>query len=168
MDDNLMMDKMMQAGTPGAAHQKLEPLAGKFSIQSRMWIDPSKPPQESSGTAERTWIMDKRYLEERFEGDYGGHPFAGIGLYGYDNVTQQYVSSWIDSMSTSLTVSRGQLNGNVLTYEGMMSDPMSGKESPFSMTYTLRSNDTQSVEMHGAGPDGKQVKWMEMVYTRIG
>lgn len=78
MDDKMMMDKMVQAGTPGAAHQKLEPLAGKFTVKSKMWTDPSKAPQESTGTAERTWIFDKRYLEERFQGNYAGQPFNGI------------------------------------------------------------------------------------------
>lgn len=167
MDDKMMMDKMVQAGTPGAAHQKLEPLAGKFAVQSTMWTDPSKAPQESTGTAERTWIFDKRYLEERFQGDYAGHPFNGIGIYAYDNITRQYVSSWIDSMSTGLTISKGELSGDTFTYQGMMSDPMSGKETPFTMIYQLAGNDAHTVEMWGAGPDGEQVKWMEMVYTRV-
>ena len=166
MDEKAMMDKMMQAGTPGAAHQKLEPLAGKFTVKSKMWSDPSKPPQESTGTAERNWILDKRFLEERFQGSYGGHPFTGIGTFGYDNVTKKYVGTWIDSMSTSVTTSKGSLDGKVLKYKGMMSDPMSGKEMPYTMHYTLTSNDSHTVEMWGAGPNGKQMKWMEMVYTR--
>lgn len=166
-DEKVMMEKMQQAGTPGAAHRKLDPLAGKFTVKSKMWMDPSKPPQESSGTAERTWLMGKRYLEERFQGEYGGQPFTGVGLFGYDNVTRKYFGSWYDSMSTAMTTTKGTMTGNTIKYKGMMSDPMAGKEVPYSMTYKIVDNNTQTVEMWGAGPDGKQMKWMEMTYTRV-
>lgn len=166
-DEKMMMEKMQQAGTPGAAHRKLDPLAGKFTVKSKMWMDPSKPPQESSGTSERTWVMGNRYLEERFQGEYGGQPFTGVGMFGYDNVTKKYFGSWYDSMSTSLTTTKGTMAGNTIKYKGMMSDPMAGKEVPYTMTYKLVNNDTQTVEMWGAGPDGKQMKWMEMTYTRV-
>lgn len=166
-EEKAMMDKMMQAGTPGAAHKKLDPLAGKFSVKSKMWMDPSKPAQESSGTSERKWIMGDRYLEEHFQGSYGGQPFTGMGAWGYDNVTKKYFGSWLDSMSTSMTVARGGLEGKVLKLKGMMSDPMSGKETPYTMSVTLAGNDSHTVEMWGPGPGGKNMKWMEMTYTRM-
>lgn len=165
-DEKAMMEKMAQAATPGAAHKKLDPLAGKFNVKSTMWMDPSKPPEESTGTSERKWIMGNRYLEENFQGSSGGQPFTGLGTMGYDNVTKSYVGTWIDSMSTGVTTSRGALNGNVIKYKGMMSDPMSGKEVPYSMTLTMAGNDSHTMEMWGPGPNGKNVKWMEMVYTR--
>ncbi len=165
-DEKAMMDKMMQAGTPAAAHKKLAPLAGKFNVKTKMWMDPAKPPQESSGTSERSWIMGERYLEERFQGNYGGQPFTGMGLYGYDNVTKKYFGSWIDSMSTALTTVRGTMSGNTIAYKGMMSDPMAGKEVPYTMRLTLAGNDSHTIEMSGPGPDGKVMKWMEMAYTR--
>jgi hypothetical protein len=164
--EKAMMEKMAQAGTPGAAHRKLDPLAGKFNVKSKMWMDPSKPPEESTGTSERKWIMGDRYLEERFQGKVNGQPFTGMGTMGYDNVTKDYFGTWIDSMSTGMTTSRGALNGNVLKYKGMMSDPMAGKEVPYSMTLTMTGNDSHTMEMWGPGPNGQNMKWMEMVYIR--
>ncbi|UGQ46920.1 DUF1579 domain-containing protein [Massilia endophytica] len=166
-DEKKMMEKMMQAGTPGAAHRKLDPLVGKFSVKSKMWMDPSKPPHESSGTAERAWIMGNRYLEERFQGEHEGQPFTGVGTFGYDNVTKKYFGTWLDSMSTGMATMKGTLSGDTLKYTGMMSDPMAGKEVPYTMNFKIVNNDTQTMEMWCAGPDGKQMKSMEMTYTRI-
>jgi hypothetical protein len=164
--EKAMWDKMAQAGTPGEAHKKLEPLVGKFTVKSKSWMDPAKPPEESTGSAERKWIMGGRYIEEHYQGTYGGQPFTGKGLQGYDNVTKKYFGTWMDSGSTSMTMARGGMNGNAIKYQGMMSDPVSGKEVPYTMTTTLTGNDSHKVEMWGPGPGGKDMKWMELVYTR--
>lgn len=164
--EKAMMEKMAQAGTPGDAHRKLEALAGKFTVKSKSWTDPARPPEESTGSSERKWIMGKRYLEEQYQGTYGGQPFTGMGLQGYDNVTKKYFGTWIDSGSTGITLARGTMNGNAITYQGTMSDPMSGKETPYTMTTTILGNDSHKVEMWGPGPGGKDMKWMELLYTR--
>lgn len=164
--EKAMWDKMTQAGKPGGAHKKLEPLVGKFTVKSKSWMDPAKPPEESTGTSERKWIMGGRYIEEHFQGTYGGQPFTGMGLQGYDNVTKKYFGSWIDSGSTGMTLARGAMSGNTITYQGTMSDPMSDKEVPYMMTTTITGNDSHKLEMWGPGPGGKDMKWMELVYTR--
>lgn len=166
-DHAAAMEKMKQAGTPGAAQQKLDPLAGRFNVKSKMWMDPSQPPTETTGTSERKWIYGNRYLTENFEGTYGGQPFSGMGTMGYDNVTQKYFGTWIDSMSTGLTTSHGSFDGKVLKYKGMMSDPMTGKETPYTMSIAIADNDHHTTEMWGPGPNGKNMKWMEMSYTRV-
>lgn len=164
--EKAMWDKMAQAGTPGEAHKKLAPLAGKFSVKSKSWIDPAKPPEESNGASERKWIMGGRYLEEHYQGTYGGQPFTGIGLQGYDNVTKKYFGTWLDSGSTGMTMARGTMSGNTIQYQGVMSDPVSGKELSYMMVTTITGNDSHKVEMWGPGPGGKDMKWMELVYTR--
>lgn len=164
--EKAMMEKMAQAGTPGEAHKKLEPLVGKFTVKSKSWMDPGKPPEESNGASERKWIMGGRYIEEHYQGTYGGKPFMGMGLQGYDNVLKTYFGTWIDSGSTSITLARGVMNGNAIKYQGTMSDPMSGQELPYTMITTITSNDSHKLEMWGPGPGGKDMKWMELVYTR--
>jgi len=164
--EKAIWDKMAQAGTPGEAHKKLEPLVGKFTVKSKSWMDPAKPPEESTGSSERKWIMAGRYIEEHYQGTYGGQPFTGMGVQGYDNVTKRYFGTWMDSGSTSMTMARGAMSGNAIKYQGMMSDPVSGKEVPYTMLTTISGNDSHKVEMWGPGPGGKDMKWMELVYTR--
>jgi hypothetical protein len=167
MDEKAAMEAMQKASMPGEGHKKLAPLAGKFSVVNKSWMDPSKPPEESTGTAERKWIMGDRYLQESYEGSFMGQPFTGMGIQGFDNVTKKYFGTWIDSMSTSATLSTGSASGNAIKYKGMMSDAMSGKEVPYSMNLAITDNDHHTLEMWGPGPGGKQVKWMELSYTRV-
>jgi len=166
MDEKAAMAAMEKAALPGENHKKLDAIAGKFSVKSKMWMDPSKPPEESTGATERSWIMGNRYLQENYQGTFMGQAFTGMGIYGYDNVMKRYFGSWIDSGSTSMTLSNGAMTGNTIKYKGKMTDAMAGKEVPYSMTMKIVSNDSHTMEMWGPGPGGKEVKWMELQYTR--
>lgn len=166
-DEKAAMEAMNKAAMPGEAHKKLDALAGKFTVKSKMWMDPSKPPEESDGSTERKWIMGNRYLQENYQGKFMGQPFEGMGIQGYDNVTKKYFGSWIDSGGTGMTLAHGSMNGNTIKYKGMMSDPASGKEIPYTMSVAISDNDNHKLEMWGPGPNGKEMKWMEMNYTRV-
>jgi len=166
MDEKAAMAAMEKASQPGEGHKKLEPLAGTFSVKAKSWMDPSKPPEESTATSERKWIMGNRYLQEDYKGTFMGQAFTGQGVQGFDNVTKKYFGSWIDSMSTSMSLSWGTLSGNTIKYKGNMSDPATGKVVPFTMNLKITDNDHHMLEMWGPGPDGKNVKWMELAYTR--
>jgi len=167
MDEKAAMEAMEQASKPGEAHKKLEPLAGSFTVKAKAWMDPSKPPELSDATTERKWIFGGRYLEETYQGSFMGQPFSGKGTQGFDNVTKKYFGTWIDSMGTGTTTTIGTLSGNVFKYKGTMSDPASGKVVPYTMNITVADNDHHTMEMWGPGPDGKNMKWMEMQYTRV-
>jgi hypothetical protein len=49
---------------------------------------------------------------------------------------------------------------------GAMSDPMSGKMMTVKENLMVTDADHHTFEMWGAGPDGKNFKMMEIVYTR--
>lgn len=166
-DDKAMMEAMHKAGTPGEAHKKLEPFIGTFDTKVTMWMKPGAPPQESTGTSEAKWIMGNRYVEERFEGNFMGQPFSGLGYTGYDNVKQEYFGTWMDTMSTGMMVSTGKADvGNSMSFTGTAADPMTGKLQNYRIKSTVTDNDHHTMEMWGPGPDGKNMKMMEIVYTR--
>src|SRR5438046_2513087 len=62
------MEAMTKAATPGEAHMKLEPLVGTFSATVKLWSDPTRPPEESSGAARNSWALENRFVQEQFEG----------------------------------------------------------------------------------------------------
>lgn len=166
-DDKAMMEAMHKAGTPGEAHKKLEPFVGTFDTKVTMWMKPGAPPQESTGTSEARWIMGNRYVEERFEGQFMGQPFSGLGYSGYDNVKKEYFGTWMDTMSTGMMTQTGKADaGNSMSYTGSMADPMTGKVQTYNTKVTVTDNDHHTMEMWGPGPDGKNMKMMEIVYTR--
>jgi hypothetical protein len=162
------MDAMMKAATPGDAHKKLTPMAGSWTADVKMWMAPGAPPAAGGGTAENTWALDGRWLEQRFTGNFMGMPFTGVGYTGYDNIKKKYVGTWMDTMTTSMMISDGKADadGKSITFSSTMDDPMTGKTSPVKEKVTVVDADHHTLEMWGAGPDGKMFKMMEIAYTR--
>ena len=70
--------------------------------RSSSWMAPGADPMVMDGTSENRWVMGGRYLEQRFNGNFMGMPFEGIGYTGYDNVKKQYWGTWMDNMSTGM------------------------------------------------------------------
>ena len=166
MDEKAMMEMMQKAATPGDAHRKLEPMVGTFDAKVKMWMDPSKPAEESTGVSENTWVLGNRFIETKHSGTFMGQPFSGIGYTGYDNVSKKYVGTWMDTASTGVMTSTGAMAGNVMTATATMSDPMTGKTSNATMKTTVTDKDHHTMEMWGPGPDGKNYRMMEITYTR--
>jgi hypothetical protein len=162
------MEAMMKAATPGDAHKKLGSMAGTFNADVKMWMQPGAPPAGGAGVAENTWALDGRWLQQNFTGTFMGMPFTGVGYTGYDNIKKKYVGSWMDSMSTAMMVSSGtaDADGKSFTFTSTMDDPMTGKSTPVKEKITVVDDDHHTLEMWGAGPDGKMFKMMEIAYTR--
>ena len=112
--------------------------------------------------------MDGRYVQETAEGMFNGMPFHGMGVYGYDNMEKKYVTSWVDNMGTGIMSTKGDASddGKTMTFTGMGDDPMSGKEVPMRSVIHWMGKDQYHFEMYGPGPDGKEMKMMEITYTR--
>ena len=167
-DEKAAMEAMQKAATPGEAHKKLEAVVGTFDAKVKTWMDPSKPPEESTGTSENTWVLGNRYIQMKYQGTMMGQPFTGMGYQGYDNVTKKYVGTWMDTMSTGIMMTTGHADqsGKTMTMTGSAADPVSGKMMKLTEKITVKDNDHHSFEMWAPGPDGKPVKMMEIEYTR--
>lgn len=160
--------QMEVAIAPGAAHKALEPFVGEWTAEVKAWMAPSQPPTVSKGTAKATWILDGRYVQEEFSGDFMGQPFRGMSLTGYDNVRGKYRSMWVDNMSTTIVTSEGDLDatGKVLTFNGDYACAMTGeKNKQTKMISRIVNKDKHIFEMHDPSL-GANSKVMEITYTR--
>ena len=161
------MEAFAKAGTPGAPHQALAATAGNYDLKVRSWMEPGGPPMEETGTATRAMALDGRVRVEMLSSAMMGTPFNGHGMLGYDNVTGKYWSTWNDSMSTGLMVSEGTCNADKsCSFTGSWNDPI--KKAPVTARMTTRwtSPTTEVFEMYGPGRDGKEMKMMEITYTK--
>ena len=161
------MEAYMKAGAIGPQHEWMAEHVGTFDVAIKSWTDPAAPPMESTGVATRTMHMGGRVMHEEFQGDMMGIPFTGLSRNGYDNVSGKYWSTWTDSMSTGIMVSEGDCDENhTCTYIGTYNDPIKG--GPVTNRYVVKwtTPDEQYFAMYGPGPDGAEVKMMEMTYTR--
>jgi len=161
------MEAYMKAGTPGAPHRALASGVGSYDLAIKSWHEPGGPPMEETGTAVRTMGLDGRVLFEELESAMMGMPFTGHGMTGYDNVTGKYWSTWTDSMSTGLMVSEGTCDAEeICAYIGSWNDPISKGPVTMRMVTRWTSPTTQLFKMYGPGKDGKEMKMMEMTYTK--
>lgn len=161
------MDAYVKAGTPGAPHQALAAAAGSYDAKVRSWHEAGQPPLEETGTATRAMALDGRVMVEDFKGTMAGFPFTGHGMRGYDNVSGKYWSTWNDSMSTGLLLSEGTCDAKgTCAFKGSWNDAV--KKGPVAVRMTSRwtSPTTEVFEMYGPGRDGKEMKMMEITYTR--
>lgn len=96
-----------------------------------------------------------------------GHPYSGIGITGYDNLRKRYVSTWIDTMGTGIFMMDGTAgpDGKTITLRGQHDEP-GGGHMTHRAVWKLVDADTQTFEMYGDHGDGKEMKMMEMTYTR--
>jgi hypothetical protein len=164
------MAASMNAGTPGLEHQKLVARTGEWDLAVKFWMVPGAPEQASTATATIEPILGGRFLRERVTGEMIGQPFNGEGILGYDNAAKQYVSTWIDSWSTGILESRGTSpdGGKTIEMTGTSTDPESGKPKTSRMVSTMPDGRTMKFESFNQGPDGKEFKSMEIIYTRRG
>ncbi len=161
------MEAYMKAGTPGAPHQALASSAGTYDMKIKSWHEAGAPPMEETGTATRTMTLDGRVLVEEVSSTMMGMPFTGHGMRGYDNVTGKYWSTWNDTMSTGLMVSEGTCDAQRnCTFTGHWNDAV--KKTPVKSRMTTRwtSPTTEIFEMYAPGRDGKEMKMMEITYTK--
>jgi hypothetical protein len=156
------------ADKPGADHKKLEPLAGSWTFTMKMWGEPGKPPAESKGTSEQKWVVDSHFLQEDVHSDAGGEKFTGMGLTGFDNLMGKYTSFWVDSGGTGMSMSFGTVDasGKVFTFSKEDYNPMTKKKIKIRDVMRIDSNDKHTVESYHTEEGGKEMKVMEIVYTR--
>lgn len=162
------MEAMMKSMAPGAPQKQLARMAGDWTYTSKAWMAPDQPPTESKGTMHAETLLDGRYVEHHWKGDFMGMTFEGRGTEAYDNITKQYVNTWIDNMGTGIMNSTGTCDDGArkCTYSGMTSDPMAGKPVPMRSVITWKDDNTFTNEMYGNDPSGKEVKMMEIIATR--
>ena len=164
-----LMKAMAEAGKPGPEHAKLDPLVGTWTYTCKFWMDPSKPPMESTGTIERKWVLGNRFLEEKYVGTtFDGKPgFEGRGLLGYDNAQKKYTTSWACNMGTGTGTGLGEsdTSGTKLTFHTESFCPMRKQIVKGRDEIRIESDDKIVMESYQT-EDGKEMKMMEIVATR--
>ncbi len=156
------------AMNPGEGQKKLEFLVGTFDVKIRTWVDPTKPPYESTATSVATWVLGGRYVQQMLAGHINGEPWSGIGYAGYDNAAKKYVATYMDSNSTGMEWFSGALSpdGKLAKLTATVSDDSTGKPVKVEMRLNVAANGDHVTEIWQANRSGKMVKVMELQYTR--
>ena len=162
------MQKWMEYMTPGDMQKMLAKGTGEWISKSKFWMAPGGETMESEGESTGEMIMGGRYLMSKHSGNMMGMPFEGMSIEGYDNSLKLFMNTWIDNMGTGIMYLTGTWDesSKSITYTGKMSDPISGGWVDVKEVVTYKEDGSTSMEMYGQGPDGKEFKTMELVFTK--
>jgi len=165
------MQACMMAGMPGEMQQMLVDGAGVWKGTCKMWMAPDTEAMENECTTVVTPILDGRYVTVEMTGEMPGMgPFKGMGINAFDNVSQKFQGTWIDSFSTQIMFGTGEINSarDTITWDFTYNCPI--KKAPVKMREIQRNTgkDSMSLEMHTTDPkSGKEYKMMEISMKRV-
>lgn len=164
-DEAAMMEAWTKAATPGERHKIMDALVGEFDADATFYMGPDA--MQSKGVAKSEWILGGRFVHMRYSGDACGQAFEGVGYFGFDNVRQMYVGTWMDSMTTMIMYHEGAPGSdqNVIEMRGEFINAMGQKIKDRHVT-TIVDHDHHQFDMHHTGEDGQEHLVGTIKYTR--
>jgi hypothetical protein len=154
--------------TPGNMHKWMAGHVGTWEAEVSIWMDPAAPPSKSKATDVVTMAMNGLFQIGQFSSSMMGMPMTGQSTLGYNNVTKMFVLSWIDNFGSGMVNMTGVYDekAKTLSLKGKQTDPMTGGESDIRQENKFIDEDTYTMTMYGAGPGGKEMKFMEGTFKR--
>jgi hypothetical protein len=119
---------------------------------------------DSKGVAKYKMACNGMWVVSDFKSEFGGMPFEGKGIDGYDQMKKKYVSIWVDSMTSTPMVSEGTYDADkkTMTFTGEMVG-MDGKMAKTKTVSEMKDDNTVLFSMYQGGAD---TPMMTITYTR--
>jgi hypothetical protein len=149
---------------PGPEHAVLKHMEGSWDATAKMGS------MESKATATYRLECGGLWLVSDFRSNnFGGMPFQGHGIDGYDPAKKKYVTVWVDSMSTTPMQMEGTYDPDkhVLVMIGDGPGP-DGKPTKYRSVSEFKDKDHMVFTMYTGDKDGKESPMMTISYTRKG
>ena len=155
-----LQDEGMPIAKPGPEHGILKKMAGTWTAEADFMG------MKETGTYERKLAMNGLWLLSEYEGKMMGTPFVGHEITGWDPMKKKYVSCWVDSASTSMSIMEGTWDpsSKSMTLTGASTDPMSGDEMAMINVTRMPDDDHMIFDMHMGSVDSPAM--MTITYTR--
>lgn len=168
MDSAAMMKAWMEFATPGSMHAWLAKTNGTWEAEVEQWMAPGAPSTKVKATNIQNAALGGRYVIGKFTSTMMGQPFEGISTMGYDNAKKIFTSTWVDNMGTGIVQMTGTYDeaSKTMNLKGHQTDPLTGKDSDIREEMKMIDDNTYSMAMFGAGPDGKEMKFMEGTFKK--
>lgn len=148
----------------GAEHEKMKKSVGMWDCTIKTMM-PGMPSEETKGTMKIEMMFDGRYQKGHFKGSVMGQQFEGFMLTAFNTATNEYESTWVDSMSTGMMFSKGKAEGNGTVMTGEFVDPMT-KQKVKQREVTRWVNDNQFVMEFFHEMGGNENHVMTITYDR--
>ena len=152
----------MPQNEPTAEHLVLKKLAGTWNAVLSSMGGSSKGVYTVEQAMNRLWVV------QDFKGDFGGTPFQGHGVTGYDTEKKKYVAIWVDSMTTHIASLEGSYDAEkeTLSLETMGTNPATGEKQRELHRTSFHGTDAATFEMVVPQADGTEMPPLTIEYTR--
>lgn len=158
---------MPEFAKPTAEHEWLMTHLGRWIVDCEFFMAPDQPPMKVEAT-DTVEAHGQFFTIAKFEANMMGMPFSGICTLGFDPVTAQFQSTWVDTMNPFLYQFTGKLDAKkkVLTMNGKAPDPNSKKLTTWRTTEEHVDANSRKFEMFMTVPDGPEIKLFTHLYRR--
>lgn len=158
---------MPEFPAPTAEHAWLTQLAGEWESTTEHFMAPDQPSTTAKGT-ETVRSIGGFWIVAENKSSAMGMDYTGILTIGYDPEEEQFVGTWIDSMTSLLWHYKGSLDSarRVLTLytEG---PGMTGEICQFRESIELKSADHKVFTSQMLQEDGEWFTMMRAEYRRV-
>jgi Protein of unknown function (DUF1579) len=114
-------------------------------------------------------LVGGRWLITDFDGTFGGAPFIGHEVLGYDPVAKKYLLSWVDATATSFATGEGLYNSRskTLTLTVTGRDDSTGKMVTWRQVDIWKDADHHEWSLRTISPkDAKEQNQLTILYRR--
>ena len=157
----------MQVPEPVAEHDWLQQMTGEWESEFELKMGPDST-STATGT-ESTRSLGGKWIIAQNTTTIQNQPFTGILTIGYSTKKEQFVATWVDSVSDHLWTYTGTLDKETDTLTLRTKGPcpgMPGDECEYKETIQLKSEDHKVFSSHIRGEDGEWTKMMTAEYRR--
>jgi len=172
-----LMEKVVEMGTPGAEHELLKQMNGKWKATAKAYHAPGMEPDVTKGKTINEMMLGDRFSHQYYQGKMkmptadGKHEevdFEGVAVMGYDKIKKQYFTLWMDNYGTTYYRATGQYDKEKkeLSMTAIGPDPMKGmQDSESKWVMRFESKDKYVFEMY-MDMGGEWRKHMEIIYEK--
>lgn len=152
--------------TGSEQHARLMTLVGHYTGQTRTWLDPQAPPEETAGELHVEALGGGRWLRLQEQGRVADRPHTGEALLGFHRDAQQFELCWVDSFHTGSAM---MLSVGAVRADGVISVTGSyaaGGER-WGWRTELHLEPTLTVRAVNISPAGEEHPAIEARWTRV-
>ena len=147
-------------------HKMLKLDEGVWNANVTMWRCPGTDPIHSTAKETNT-MLGELWSVGTMESSYGGEPYVGQAVLGYDPVLKKYVGTWIDNLTPGITHMQGDYDAKTKTltlFYPVTREGGTTQERKNVMVY----KDKNTREFTAFIKRGEEwVRFIEMLYERI-
>lgn len=165
-----MMELWKKYTFPCEKHKHIAYFVGEWESVIKSWSVPGKPPDVRTQEIKVESFFDGRFTKAYIKTDASdvGMLLETIVINGYDNYKQEFFSITLSKQRTDYYLTTGKLDetGKIRTDTAVRTDIFTGEQYRVKAITTIINHDKYTYEYYRIDPAGKEVKEMEIIYTR--